>query len=222
MNKYGLKLNDISIKPIQSSRKVLYNIEAVKSPLITSFERWSGKRKKILLNNKNFIDNFNLDTWKLTDNIFANLLSSDMRSELSTRTRLPKDFLLQLKATKIEESEREDSGKKVDFQTSLIQSKIGRNSYILNSKKLTSKLQFTYMKYIPNALLRNYIRVFNVSDIKYCDEDNIEKYLDNINRLLKSTKRTLVKPVEFNEMYLKKDDIVINCCNDKVNLELKK
>lgn len=79
------------------SRKKPSNSLAVKeSPLLTKFERWSGKRMKLYFESEDSFEHYGLRDLKLPHNMLANKLASPIRAERNTRYRIPKEFLIKL------------------------------------------------------------------------------------------------------------------------------
>lgn len=97
------------------------------SPLLESFELWSGKPRKLYNPQpaEQLLSDCNL---RLSSNPFARVLAAPIRVETMDRTRVPRSLLLR---THVVEREMED-GKPLALTSVPVASRYGPSSYILN------------------------------------------------------------------------------------------
>ncbi|CCK68418.1 Rrg8p KNAG_0A07650 [Huiozyma naganishii CBS 8797] len=110
----------------KSKRLPPSKVAAVASPLLTNFEKWSGKKIRLNLGKVEFEN--------LSENLFAQVLSSPNRLDRISRLKMPSDLLLQMKLDLSECSK--------SLKLPLHSDKSGKNSYVVNSlAMLKSKIK---------------------------------------------------------------------------------
>lgn len=154
------------------------------SPLVTNFERWSDKRRKLYFEDDKTMLDEGLQDFKLENNVFASMLASPMRCERLTRQRVPKDLLIQLKLQKLPDVQGAKHSLKL-VPTALHQ-KGNKSSYLLNSGKIIKKNAKLSPSWIPIPALLSGMRYFKVSDV-FIDRDNfLEEYSKETQEYLES------------------------------------
>lgn len=106
------------------------------SPLVTNFERWSDKRRKLYFEDDKAMLDEGLQDFKLENNLFASMLASPMRCERLTRQRLPKDLLIQLKLKELQQAKHS-----LKLVPTALHQKGNKSSYLLNSGKIIKKCE---------------------------------------------------------------------------------
>lgn len=154
------------------------------SPLVTKFEKWSDKRRKLYFEDDEAMLSKGLQDFRLEENVFASLLASPIRCERMTRHRAPKDILLQLKLKKLPALH----GAKHSLQLvpSALHQQGNKSSYVVNSSKLLTKNVKSSLGWIPMPALLSGMRYFNVSDVFVDKEGFMGKYLEETQQCLKS------------------------------------
>lgn len=184
------------------SKKLKFNIDSLKpSPLLTNFEKWAGKKKRLLIDNliskneetsKTLLRNLNLNS-----NTFAQFLSSPMRCDRLSRIKSPKELLIQAKFLP-----EDQTFKKFIIKLCSEQSKEGRNSYLVSSKELLQKNAKAMIRFAPLSITQSSIRKFKNSDI-IVDPDVVLIYekelVDEVKIKLAELLKTYIKiPEEIN------------------------
>ncbi|CCH61122.1 hypothetical protein TBLA_0E00610 [Henningerozyma blattae CBS 6284] len=175
------------------------------SPLLTHFERWSRKKKKLLLPTKDFnIDDNDkrlvkpsLPNFDLQNNPIANLLSSPIRRDRISKAHLPKELLMQAKYLPVDMSMN-----KLQLVFPIFQNKKGRNSYLANSEAVLLKQIKGKYQWVPPSIIHSSVRKYNLSDISI-EKDAIEIYKNKLVSFIeqklviaskKDYKRNILKP----------------------------
>lgn len=144
-------------KMVEGEKDVIKNSM---TPLITNFERWSGKKIKIKR------DQF--EPIKLRDNIFARILASPVRFDRISKTRLPSLLLnqigLDLKNEKINMGQLKHSKDK--------------HSYILNSLHLIEKNVKAPASIVPLHVLTS--NKINISTLKVDISELLKSYKEEV------------------------------------------
>lgn len=153
---------DLLIHRAQCSARVLKSsgIPQLTTPLVTKFEKWSGKRRKLLFESEDQAISLGIKNFGLKNNVFAQLLASPMRSERNCKTKMPKDLLIQLK---LKSSQVHD--KPLELIPVVEHSKLNKNSYVVNSKSLLSQQIKAFGRWIPMAALISQMRFFQMQDV---------------------------------------------------------
>ncbi|CCF55980.1 hypothetical protein KAFR_0A05450 [Kazachstania africana CBS 2517] len=149
------------------------------SPLFTQFERWSGKKKRLYITNNS---EPGTNPFHLSQNLFANLVASPMRHERFSKTKSPKLLLIQSKIDM----------KSKQLKLCSIQSRTGKNSYVLNSEKVLEKMAKSPMVLSPLHLYSSKITNLNPSDIAMDKQSFLENYrIELINSIKQAYKNHL-------------------------------
>lgn len=100
MGKLDKKLYEQLLIPVTKRTKPQAQAPIPTTPLLTNFENWSDKRRKLFFRDYKEYQDLKLPNFKLETNTLAQKLASPMRSERNSRSRVPKDLLIQLKPVK--------------------------------------------------------------------------------------------------------------------------
>ncbi|QLQ80215.1 hypothetical protein HG537_0D02160 [Torulaspora globosa] len=179
-------------------------IQVVKSPLLTNFEKWSDKKRKLYFDDGDCMVANGLASFDLKFNLFASLLASPMRCDRISRNRVPKDYLIQLKLMKLESKPGKHS-LQLGFGNS--DCKSGKSSYVVNSNELLKKNVKSASGWIPIPALMSNMRYFNVSDVLVDRENFVNNSIIELRRALEFELGKLVKNEP--KMTLEKWDIVV-------------
>lgn len=188
MNKelYKKLLIPVKHKLVKGDRDIIKNAT---SPLITNFEKWSGKKIKIKR------DQF--EPIRLKGNIFARILASPVRYDRISKTRLP-NFLLSQVSLDI-------NNKKISLNQ--MKHLPEQHSYILNSLKLINKNVKVPVNIIPLHILSS--NKINIATLKMNIGELLESYRGAVTELL--TKQLVeLKPAP-------NGNIKLVCNNNNVN-----
>ncbi|CCD22626.1 Rrg8p NDAI_0A04700 [Naumovozyma dairenensis CBS 421] len=152
------------------------SIDKMKQPispsvLLTGFERWSGKRKKLYFRSNNEITS-KVSNFNLRENIFANILSSPMRLDKVSRVKLPKELLIQLNITK---HHTISTKKPLKLSAAVQNVGEGKSSYVLNNYKELSKLFKSAASWLPIPSSSSSNNYFNISDV-HIDQNLLTEY----------------------------------------------
>lgn len=139
-------------------------IKSTASPLITNFEKWSGKRIKIKR------DDF--EPIRLQGNIFARLLASPVRFDRVSKTRLPNLLLSQVSL--------DIKNKKISLNQ--MKHLNEQHSYILNSLNLINKNVKVPANAIPLHILSS--NKINISTLKMNISELLKSYREEVTELL--------------------------------------
>lgn len=151
------------------------------SPLLTNFEKWSDKRRKLYFSNENAMISKGLKNFQLKGNVFASLIASPMRCERITRIKAPKDFLIQLKLKRLQHH----NGKhRLQLVPMAEHSKLNKSSYVVNSKKVLASQVRSATSWIPTPALISDMRYFNVSDVEIDKENFSKSYVEELQQLV--------------------------------------
>ncbi|KAL3233835.1 hypothetical protein RNJ44_03875 [Nakaseomyces bracarensis] len=129
MGKLDKGMYERMLMPISQRTKVGRAIPS--SPLLTNFESWSDKKTKLFFHDFEEYRELKLSDFNLQQNCVAKLLASPMRSERNSRSRVPKDLLIQLKP-----SQRVAGNGKYDLKPSVKHYRTSVSSYVCNNKTL--------------------------------------------------------------------------------------
>lgn len=151
------------------------------SPLVTNFERWSDKRRKLYFEDDKAMLDEGLQDFKLENNLFASMLASPMRCERLTRQRLPKDLLIQLNLKELQQAKHS-----LKLVPTALHQKGNKSSYLLNSGKIIKKNAKLSPSWIPIPALLSGMRYFKVSDVFIDREDFLEEYYKETQEYLES------------------------------------
>lgn len=158
------------------------NVNNPLSPLLTNFEKWSDKRKKLYFSNENAMKSKGLKDFQLKDNVFASLIASPMRCEKITRIKAPKDLLIQLKLKKLQ---NHHNGKyRLELVPMAEHSKLNKSSYVVNSKNILRSQIRSATSWIPTPALISNMRYFNVSDVEIDKENFLKNYVEGLQQLI--------------------------------------
>ncbi|GCE99525.1 Rrg8p [Zygosaccharomyces mellis] len=186
---------NLLINRVQDSARVsiLPRVPHLTSPLVTKFEKWSGKRKKLFFKDESQIHSYGIKDFGLSNNLFAQILSSPMRSERNCKTKMPKDFLMQLK---LNLSQTGNSSKLLELAPVIQHSKFNKNSYVVNSRDLLSQQMNSSAKWVPMPVLTSQMRYFQVQDVAIDKANFLRKYEEMLSlslrdRLIKASSSRL-------------------------------
>lgn len=154
------------------------------SPLLTNFEKWSGKRQKLYFKNEDCMISKGLKTFHLETNIFASLLASPMRCDRITRHRLPKDLLLQLKLEKIQKPP--NTTQSLQLTPEAVHTKLKKSSYVINSRDILTKQIKSSTSWIPIPALLSGMRYFDTSEVLIDKDHMLTHYQDELRRQLET------------------------------------
>ena len=70
-----------------------------KSPLITDFQKWGGRKKRLYFKRSADLEALHIPDFKLDRNVFAKLLVSPMRYDRLSRAKLPRELMIQVKTS---------------------------------------------------------------------------------------------------------------------------
>ncbi|GAV53254.1 hypothetical protein ZYGR_0AI05380 [Zygosaccharomyces rouxii] len=174
---------NLLIKRVQDSARapILPRVPHLTTPLVTKFEKWSGKRKKLFFQNESQILSYGIKNFELNNNPFAQILSSPMRSERNCKTKMPKEFLMQLKLSPTQDI---DSSKSLELVPAVQHSKLDKNSYVVNSRDLLSQQLNSSGKWVPIAALTSQMRSFQMQDVGIDRSNFLAKYEEMLSSLL--------------------------------------
>ncbi|CAR27261.1 hypothetical protein ZYGR_0I05350 [Zygosaccharomyces rouxii] len=161
---------------------ILPRVPDLTTPLVTKFEKWSGKRRKLFFQNESQIHSYGIKDFELSNNLFAQLLSSPMRSERNCKTKMPKEFLMQLK---LSSTQNNDSSKSLGLAPVVQHSKLNKNSYVVNSRDILSQQISSSTKWVPIAALTSQMRFFQMQDVAIDKSNFLNKYEEMLNSLLR-------------------------------------
>lgn len=179
-------------------------IQVPESPLLTNFEKWSDKKRKLYFADEKSMISRGLENFNLDHNVFASLLASPMRCERTSRQKVPKDFLTQLKLKNLPHKVGKHS---LQLGVSNADVKGGKTSYVLNSNELLKKNAKSATSWIPIPALMSNMRYFNVSDV-LVDKENMAK--DCVIELRRCFEREIVRlPKNQKNVQLENWDIVV-------------
>lgn len=180
MNSSRKLVRDLLIKKRQG--KSIQNVKQVDSiplsPLLTNFEKWSDKRRKLYFEDDISMDTAGLQSFSLDENMFASLLASPMRCERMTRLRAPKDLLLQLKLKKLPDTKGERHS--LQLLPSAVHQKGDKSSYIVNSSELIHRNAKSSGSWIPIPALLSSMRYFSVPNVLVDRNSFLEAYQNDI------------------------------------------
>lgn len=97
MSKMNRKLYERLLMPVRQRFRA--ETESTVSPLLTRFECWSDKKRKLFFQDYKEYADLGVTDFELDTNTLAGLIASPMRSERNSRSRAPKGLLIQLKPT---------------------------------------------------------------------------------------------------------------------------
>ncbi|SCV01001.1 LANO_0F09648g1_1 [Lachancea nothofagi CBS 11611] len=148
-------------KRLQKTGRAAHKPECERSPLISNFEKWAGKPRKLYFRSVDSVPRPSYFKTTLKGNLFAQLLSSPMRLDKLTRVRAPKELLLQVKLV-----DKSDDGKKSFGVDSYAQHfSGGPTSYVSNNETLLRKQGASFMKWVPTSSLNATIRHISHTEI---------------------------------------------------------
>lgn len=188
MNKelYKKLLIPAKYKPIKRNKEV---IKITTSPLITNFEKWSGKKIKIKRDQ--------IEPIRLQENIFARILASPVRFDRISKTRLPNLLLSQVSL--------DMKNKKISLDQ--MKRPIGQHSYILNSLNLIHKNIKAPINVVPLHILSS--NKINLSTLKMNISELLESHRAEVIEVL-TKQLTELKPTPSSDVKL-----VYDKCNVK-------
>lgn len=142
-----------------------FDLQGKQSPLISNFEKWAGKKKKLYFENERTLISKGIQNFNLNRNVFAKLLASPMRCEKITKLKAPRDTLIQLK---LRQAQQPIETKKCDLELLPLPlfSKLHKSSYICNSSNLLEDNIKAAKKWIPIPALLSDMRYYSASDVK--------------------------------------------------------
>lgn len=155
------------------------------SPLSTKFERWSGKRKKLYFQNEDSMITQGIKDFGLRNNVFASLLASPMRSERNCKTKIPKDFLIQLNLRK--KQYQGASKKSLELIPAVEASKLSSSSYVVNSRRLLREQIKNASKWVPPQALTSNLRYFQLADVDIDKALFLSGYESKLERSIRET-----------------------------------
>lgn len=179
-------------------------VQVPKSPLLTNFEKWSDKKRKLYFDNDNSMVANGLGSFHLNRNLFASLLASPVRCDRISRHKVPRDYLSQLKLNNLQPKLGKHS---LQLGFGNEDCKGGKSSYVVNSNELLKKNVKSASSWIPIPTLVSNMRYFNVSDV-LVDKDNFAN--DSVTELRRGLDRELGKlPKNGQRATLKRWDTVV-------------
>lgn len=151
------------------------------SPLLTNFEKWSDKKRKLYFRNDTLMSTQGLGNLQLERNLFASLLASPMRCDRLSRSKIPKDFLTQLKLKELEHKTKHS----LELVAVGKDTKGGKSSYVVNSNALLNANSKSPQAWIPTPALMSNMRYFNVPDVLVDRENIVGNYVLELRERLK-------------------------------------
>ncbi|CUS23598.1 LAQU0S10e04126g1_1 [Lachancea quebecensis] len=179
------------------------------SPLISNFEKWSGKPRKLYSRDAQYAKKLCLPSG-LSSNIFAQLLTSPMRLDRITRVRAPKELLVQVKLRKADIEASVDRSKPFELRPTIRMERELPTSYVSNSSALVHKRSSSDMKWLPSSANNSNIRQINQADFVTQPEWYLQDYTKE---LLGSLRKALSSALIHVEQEPRKShgDIVLVC-----------
>ncbi|EDO19593.1 hypothetical protein Kpol_1018p131, partial [Vanderwaltozyma polyspora DSM 70294] len=168
-------LNDIFVDKVVPKLKT----NRKSSPLLTNFEKWSDKRKKLLFENELALLRSGISDFGLEKNIFAKLLSSPIRCERMAWSRSPADLLMQVKINSIKASNAL-SNKKFELISGIGNLKGSKNAYLVNSEKLLSKKGLSHEGWIMSILTASSLHSIDLQDILIDNKKLVAGYREQL------------------------------------------
>ncbi|QLL34296.1 hypothetical protein HG536_0G01550 [Torulaspora globosa] len=186
-------------------------LQVPKSPLLTNFEKWSDKKRKLYFDSGDCMAANGLGSFHLNQNLFASLLASPMRCDRMSRLKLPREYLTQLKLKNLQPKLGKHS---LQLGFGQADCKGGKSSYVVNSNELLKKNVKSASSWIPIPALMSNMRYFNVSDV-LVDKENFAS--ESVIELRRGLERELGKlPKNGRGATLEGWDIVV-CLEPKAN-----
>ncbi|CAI4054013.1 Rrg8p SKDI_16G3740 [Saccharomyces kudriavzevii IFO 1802] len=126
------------------------------SPVVTNFEKWSGKRRKIYFKDEeemmiqNHLENFNL-----RNNVYGRILASPMRAEKISKLKSCRELLIPLKVVSTDEKDHIAENSKLKLVPILEYSRPCKSSYILNSASIVRDNLAAGKSWFPLSILQS-------------------------------------------------------------------
>lgn len=155
----------------------------VQSPLLTNFHQWAGKKRLFEFNDSDEVSKvLGNESWGVSKNLFANILASPMRTDMSKRIKLPRELLIQIKLEPIKNDTNE--GKLVALRPQLEISKGGNNSYICNSLRFLQGKRASLGQLVPNSVHSSNTCTLNMNEILMDKRLFTEKYQQDLSECI--------------------------------------
>lgn len=197
-----------SLVALEKTKRIPKKPSCDASPLISNFENWSGKPRKLYLRDARSMKRQGLP-YELNSNMFAQLLASPMRLDKITRVRAPKELLVQIKLRKADTDISAARGKPFELRPSFGMERGHPTSYVSNSVALVHKYASSAMKWLPSSA-NSTIRHINQADVatqpEWYSQAYTEQMLGSLREALSSTLMHLGKAPESDPR-----DVIIVC-----------
>ncbi|CAI4055086.1 hypothetical protein SUVZ_16G3870 [Saccharomyces uvarum] len=148
---YKKLLINVPTKGVEVSRS--RHIKDV-SPVVTHFEKWSDKRKKLYFKDeKEMMEENHLGNFDLENNVYGRLLASPMRAEKISKLKSCRELLIPLKVIPMVGNDQHAENK-LKLAPILDYSKPYKSSYILNSASIVRDNLAAATSWFPLSILQ--------------------------------------------------------------------
>ena len=125
------------------------------SPLITNFEKWSDKRKKLYFKDEEeMVGHFHLENFNLKNNLYGRLLASPMRAEKISKLKSCRELLIPLRVVPSTGKDQHADKDKLKLVPTLDYSKSYKSSYVLNSASIVQDNLAAATSWFPISVLQ--------------------------------------------------------------------
>ncbi|CAI1780674.1 hypothetical protein SEUBUCD646_0P03830 [Saccharomyces eubayanus] len=125
------------------------------SPIVTNFEKWSDKRKKLYFKDeKEMMEKNNLGNFDLENNVYGRLLASPMRAEKISKLKSCRELLIPLKVIPMVGNDQHAENSMLKLAPILDYSKPYKSSYILNSASIVRDNLAAATSWFPLSILQ--------------------------------------------------------------------
>lgn len=186
----------------------------VLSPLMTSFHKWAGKKRKLLFEDEKQYDTATGGEWNLDKNLFAKILQSPIRMDHSSRFKVPRDLMIQMKL----EPTKEKDGRIAILKPQLENSAKLPSSYVGNSLKLFMGKKVNLGQLVPTFVHDSKTINISMNEIILDKSVFTEEYKHEMMNLLeKSLKDLLVLNENREKTVVENWDIILIYDKDNKN-----
>lgn len=125
------------------------------SPLVTNFEKWSDKRRKLYFKDEEeMVVHYQLKNFNLRNNVYGRLLASPMRAEKISKLKSCRELLIPLKVVPSVDNDEHADKNKLKLIPTLDYSKPYKSSYILNSASIVRDNLAAATSWFPISVLQ--------------------------------------------------------------------